>query len=459
MKKLFKLILALAAITVLLVSFVSTSVSAETIASGNYGDNITWEYNSDNTLIIQGTGDMPTNSMPPWHRYLSAIEKVEISEGITSIAQQAFENSKITSIVIPDGVIQLRYQVFSGCEYLSEITLPYSLISVYTGAFGNIPSNVTIKGYEGSVIEQFLKENGYTFVSLGEVPKKVEITGAVSDTITFSVNNYGEVKFEGTGDMPGYNYNSTYPAPWWNFMGIGVHTVEIGEGITAVGNHNFYNSKYVEKIILPESLKTIGIEAFRNTGITQIDIPKNVTLVSEKAFFNCYNLRTVRIDGEITSIYRSTFNGCWSLEHIQLPYSVTEIYENAFAATSLGYIYYAGADSEWEARVSGKKNIPENVTVYYLQEIPDNISFDVTSVSKSSDGVEVSLNATLKGGESLFVAAYAADGTFLGAKKIHKSGSYYYNFIGNVKTLKIFVWDKTYLFTPVSGSELYVHTF
>lgn len=70
-----------------------------TTNSGTCGTNLTWTLDSAGTLTISGTGAMDNyyydeSKTPwsdcPWHEYRSAVRKVIIEDGVTSIGSDAF---------------------------------------------------------------------------------------------------------------------------------------------------------------------------------------------------------------------------------------------------------------------------------------------------------------------------------------------------------------------------------
>ena len=112
-----------------------------TIASGTWGDNVTWRLEDDGILYVEGTGAMKDNTYSttymPWYSYLSQILGVVISEGITHIGHGMFYNhTAITSVTFPStlesigGDLNSSIGAFYGCTGLTELVFPDSLISI-----------------------------------------------------------------------------------------------------------------------------------------------------------------------------------------------------------------------------------------------------------------------------------------------------------------------------------------
>ena len=68
--------------------------------------------------------------------YQSAIEKVEIGDGVTSIGSNVFRScSSLSAITIPVGVTSIGSNAFRSCSSLSAITIPVGVTSIDGSAF------------------------------------------------------------------------------------------------------------------------------------------------------------------------------------------------------------------------------------------------------------------------------------------------------------------------------------
>ena len=66
------------------------------------------------------------------------ITSVVISEGITSISDNAFNGCKyLESVTIPDSVTAIGASAFSGCSSIESISIPSSVTTIGKGAFHN----------------------------------------------------------------------------------------------------------------------------------------------------------------------------------------------------------------------------------------------------------------------------------------------------------------------------------
>ena len=87
---------------------------------------------------------------------------------------------------------------------------------------------------------------------------------------------------------------------------------------TLTGGNNESNGEFggcsVQSIFLPSTITTIGGCAFRNSGITSIDIPEGVTALQLFTFNGCKSLAYVKIPSTMTSFATQAFSGCSGLQ-------------------------------------------------------------------------------------------------------------------------------------------------
>ena len=183
MNKISKLLICI----ILCMSFLCVPVThAEEITETN----VTWEQQGE-ILYINGSGDMMIDyefiSQIPWYSLRTAITKIVIGEGITSIYDGAFADFRaLKEVVLPSSLRVIGPAAFITCTSLETITLPYKTSKILDGAFCNCESlktvvipgsileispdafyncyNVTINGITGTYSEEFANENNIKFL-------------------------------------------------------------------------------------------------------------------------------------------------------------------------------------------------------------------------------------------------------------------------------------------------------
>lgn len=127
--------------------------------------------------------------------YIFLIRNVTLPEGVTRIGNGAFSNCiYIEKMIIPESVISIGDYAFVGCECLKNITIPDSVTSIGRFALGYSSSDesydLTIAGFNGTTVEQYANENGFTFITLGKFIGDVNGDGVLSIIDATAIQKY-----------------------------------------------------------------------------------------------------------------------------------------------------------------------------------------------------------------------------------------------------------------------------
>ncbi len=101
------------------------------------------------------------------------------------------------------------------------------------------------------------------------------------ENCTWEIVN-GELKIHGTGNMNNYSYQG---APW-NKYKFSIQKITIDDGITSIGKAAFHELSRANSISLPSTLKSIGTDAFRDSGIHSIKLPEGFERLEGMALTN-----------------------------------------------------------------------------------------------------------------------------------------------------------------------------
>lgn len=188
--------------------------------------------------------------------------------------------------------------------------------------------------------------------------------GTVSGNLTIPAN----VTMMGYGAIGGNNLKSATllsEAPYALSGCKGLESATLGDDLTKINSSVFADCTSLKSITIPESVTTIGYNAFENSGLESVTIPKNVSKINSEAFRGCKNLREVVIEEGVKEIGSNAFADCPNLERVVLPKSITELREPVFANCPKLKISYSGTVDEWN-----------NITVGYTlpEETPEHCS-------------------------------------------------------------------------------------
>ncbi len=104
--------------------------------------------------------------------------------------------------------------------------------------------------------------------------------GTLSGGVTWSLNkSSGKLTITGAGPIQDF----TGEAPWEAFKDK-LKTAEIGSGITAIGARAFFACYYLTSVKIPDTVESIGKDAFNSTGLTSVSIPGSVKTIGSRPF-------------------------------------------------------------------------------------------------------------------------------------------------------------------------------
>jgi hypothetical protein len=150
-----------------------------------------------------------------------------------------------------------------------------------------------------------------------------EITGTCGN-LTWILTENGDLNISGNGEMPNYDFiripesrGDNYPtSPWGGFKDV-IYSLTIEEGVSTVGNYAFAYLENLKKIALPQSMFSIGENAFRNCNFNIIDLPDGLRSIGKEAFSRC-NLQSIHISENVTQIGEGAFSGNNKLKTIDV---------------------------------------------------------------------------------------------------------------------------------------------
>ena len=108
-----------------------------------------------------------------------------------------------------------------------------------------------------------------------------------------------------------------------------------GCDVISIKDHAFASNTKIKEVILPSSLKSIGIGAFSNSAIESVYIPEGVEYIGSGAFSGCAALITVDIKSDVEFEFTDVFADCNSIQHEQ--YFGAYYFRNTFISAIEGY--------------------------------------------------------------------------------------------------------------------------
>ncbi len=208
---------------------------------------------------------------------------------VTTISESSFEGCNLlTSIKIPDSVTSIKTCAFENCSLLTEVIVPDSVEEIGVSVFEGTPF---LENQTSDV-----KYAGKCVIKCSEDATKAELK---SDTI----------------------------------------------GIASCA---FIGCDSLTEIIIPDSVRVIGEQAFAFSSIKSIVIPNGVTSIEGATFAYCESLKEITIPASVKNIGYDVFNYCRLLKDV----------------------YFQGSEEEWNniTIMDNSNEVLLNVKIHFLEE-------------------------------------------------------------------------------------------
>ena len=208
-----------------------------------------------------------------------------------------------------------------------------------------------------------------TFGSIALVPasaaavksESVAVQSGTTGDCTWTLDDDGTLTVSGNGEMGGYGYYQ-----WDN-----AKKVIINEGVTAIGENEFFACYDLESVSIPSSVKTINKLAFAlDEKLTDVTISEGVTFIGNGAFYECKSLTSISLPKSVKTIELGAFSrsglksliipecvkslecvsGCENLTDVLVPAGVTDFSNYVFYNNRNGLIIYTPNGSYAQSR-------------------------------------------------------------------------------------------------------------
>ena len=199
--------------------------------------------------------------------------------------------------------------------------------SCFTVGTINDGNEVAILNYDETCGTDVIIPNtikGYPVTVIGNSSTRVieQLSNKNNDYNFNDLNNYQQ----------NVNIKPTATSVLGSFREKNLTSVIIPDSVTTIGQDAFSRNQ-LTSVIIPKSVTTIEMFAFTNNRLTDLEIPKSVTTIGSSVFAD-NQLTSIVIPDGVTTIEDSAFSNN-QLTSIVIPDSVTTIEESAFSDNQL----------------------------------------------------------------------------------------------------------------------------
>ena len=244
---------------------------------------------------------------------------------VTGIGVGAFFMTNIITVKLPESIVSIGNNAFASCESLTTINFGSKLETIGFEAFSgsNALANISIS-----------EENPHLKLVDGHVYSK--------DDTTFVLYAHGKTETE----------------------------YVIKEGTTTIAQTAFSGNASLKNITVPNSVTTIGKNAFASTqSLEKVTLSESLTEIDTYLFSMSTKLNNVNIPEGVTELPFGFLAGT-AVTELAIPKSVTVINPYAFHHTyvstasqsAIEKIYYAGTMEEW-------KELSKDILIYSHEAI------------------------------------------------------------------------------------------
>ncbi|WP_415286239.1 leucine-rich repeat domain-containing protein [Clostridium perfringens] len=291
--------------------------------------------------------------------YRCKLEKIKIPKSMEIIGEDVFGENQLKEVILHNNVKYLYGSPFSGNK-IESIIIPDSVIEMSGGfRFNPIKSATLPSWFKPKVSELFDNSSNIKFnytkhviPNTGQPPCDLENPDDL-DHYKYSVidDNYinkkvSEYKYENYYKGNLNKWESDYRKKMTQLKGnividkffpYGKYDIKIpsliyGRKVVGIDDGAFMDSIFrkegVKDVVIPNTIKFIGKDAFKEIKLKSLIIPDSVTEIGEHAFSYC-KLESVKFGSNLVEIGRGAFSGN-NLTSINIPNSVVKMEQNVF---------------------------------------------------------------------------------------------------------------------------------
>ena len=225
---------------------------------------------------------------------------IRFEKPLKLMGEKAFYNRlNLKSIVLPEGLVEIRGSAFDNCIWMETITLPLTITTLGNSVFRNCRSVV--------------------FINLPS------ITGGIPHESFMGCSNLQTVVLPTSlsGDIGTSAFSQC----------SSLLSIVIPNGVRSLGSYAFYRCSSLSSIRVPEGVEEISWDCFREcTKLKEITLPSTLTSIGDAVFNSCVSIKEIKLPDGLTELGGGVFQDCTNLSGIEIPDGVAQIKASSFSS-------------------------------------------------------------------------------------------------------------------------------
>ena len=240
--------------------------------------------------------------------YSSSLESIILPDTIMSIGFEVFEYcTSLKEIRIPENVAELKFATFRGCENLTSVILPDGIQKIENEAFRGC-----------SLLETII------------VPGKPEIEeGAFLDCQSLYSIDVAD------GGNYVWSNDALYSKDLKKLLFVSKQIegeYRIQDGVVRIGKGAFSYCQKLSKVSMPASVEEIGDGAFRCCLLLECcELSDNLRIIEGGAFQMNDSLKSIKLPASLEYLGGDSFHQCNALEEVNIPAKLERLNGNSFS--------------------------------------------------------------------------------------------------------------------------------
>lgn len=245
---------------------------------------------------------------------------------VAYIGKEAFVDSEVKNVVLPDGILAIGEYAFSELKSLETINFPETLLTISSHAFYYCENLKVVSSFPDSL--QAIGDNAFNSC------KSLTNFNSPADLIHIGHLAFASAGLTGKIEF----YNQIYSIAASSFKDTEINEVILSNGIYSVGPGVFAACSKLKKAVMPKTVgdseNGFGWGMFMGCfSLEEVNIPENIIGIPSNMFQNCTSLKSIRIPASIDTLLTDVFAGCISLKDIYFDSKDCSFYYTSFLFT------------------------------------------------------------------------------------------------------------------------------